>query len=348
MMKRTLIITAVLILIALMVGMTVMAKKKAPKSQLKSFSYIRGGGMDIESNDEASLWQHPDGKLTLTLRGTCPFETVTFEVGEEVLQRCDSIIKATKLYQSKGEYKRMMVVLDAPSTSFSASYSNSREDFSGSGDMPTEIWEGMGAVVDYLKSLRNGREAIGHMNTDDYLESTEPIKGTEWVDGELSYLPEDDVEELPRFQSKRYGFDYVPEEWEMWLAEGSGQRCIVVYNRNNNIFDVLSDKATLGVKIEGRENVAGRWPQTAQRVITKSEIENLPTDSLYLMAEEIYARHGRMSSLRLSEELRADLKAQPWYSDRSLQFEDTSLTDVEDQNFSLIHTLISRREQEKG
>ena len=74
-----------------MAGVTVMAKKKAPKSQLKSFSYIRGGGMDIESNDEASLWQHPDGKLTLTLRGTCPFETVTFEVGEEVLQRCDSI-----------------------------------------------------------------------------------------------------------------------------------------------------------------------------------------------------------------------------------------------------------------
>ena len=71
-----------------------MAKKKVPKSQLRSFSYLCGGGMNIESNDEASLWRHDDGKLTLTLRGTCPFEKVTFEVGEDVFLRCDSIIKA--------------------------------------------------------------------------------------------------------------------------------------------------------------------------------------------------------------------------------------------------------------
>ena len=100
-----------------MIGLPSMAKNKVPKSQLRSFSYLRGGGMRIESNDEASLWRHDDGKLTLTLRGTCPFEIVTFEVGEDVLLRCDSIIKATRLYESKGDYKSSMIVYDAPSTS---------------------------------------------------------------------------------------------------------------------------------------------------------------------------------------------------------------------------------------
>lgn len=341
-MKRNLIGIVVLLLAVFMIGLPSMAKKKVPKSQLRSFSYLCGGGMNIESNDEASLWRHDDGKLTLTLRGTCPFEKVTFEVGEDVFLRCDSIIKATRLYESKGDYKSSMIVYDAPSTSFSVWYMDSKENFSGSGNMPREIRDGLHAVVDYLKSLRNGREAKGHLAMNRDLRSTEILKGTEWIDGNLVWKPEEDVEEMFRFLSQLNGIDYVPGDWELQLAEGSGQRCVILYNREQEIFNVMIDKATAGVKVEDTDDVPGLWPQTAQRVLTNSEIDKLPTDSLLMMGEEIYLRHQRLSSLRISEELRAQVKAQPWYKS-GWSFPDPDFTDVEDQNFSLISMLIYRR-----
>lgn len=333
-----------MMLAVLLGGGVVMAKKKAPKSQLKSFSYNMGGGMEIRMQDEVSLWQNMDGRRTLTLRGSCYYERITFEVGEDVFLHCDSIIHATKLYESKGYYKPEMLILDAPTTGFSVTYTDSKENFSGDGDMPDEIWKGMEAVVNYLKSLRGGREAKGHLATREWLTSTELIKDTEWIDGGLIYKPEDDAEELFRFLSQNYGFDYVRSEWELRLAEGSGQRCIILINYHQDIYDVFIDKATAGVKMVGTDDMPGRWPQTSQRVLTKSEIADMPTDSLALMADEIYARHYRRSPLR-NDERDAYFKAQPWYNSK-LEVENEALNDIEYQNFDLIRNLIERRKLE--
>ena len=169
------------------------------------------------------------------------------------------------------------------------------------------------------------------------------LKGTEWIDGSLVWKPEEDVEEMFRFLSQFNGFDYVPGEWELRLTEGSGQRSIILYNRNQDVFNVMIDKTTAGIKLEDTDDVPGLWPQTAQRVLTNSEIDKLPTDSLLMMGEEIYLRHQRLSSLRISQELTAKVKAQPWYKS-GWSFPDQSLTDVEKQNFSLISMLIYRRQ----
>lgn len=291
-------------------GSPALAKgKKAPKSELKSFSYYMGGGMLIEQQDMVELELENNGKRTLTLRGSCYYERISFEVGEEVFQKVDSIIHATKLYESKGDYKYDVMILDAPSSSFGVTYTNYKENFSGSGDMPGEIWKGMGEVISYLKSLRGGREARGHMRTIRRLDSNSPIKGTEWVDGNLSYLPEDDPDELFVFLSAKYGFDFVGEEWQLSYAEGSGQRCIIAINQRHSIYDVLVDKTTLGTTIPETDNE----PLTSQRVLTKSDLADKTEDELRQMAKDLYDRQKRREA-----------------------------TDVEQQNHELIQRAIKR------
>ena len=315
---------------------------KAPKSQLKGFYYHLGGGMDISHQDEVELRLTREGKRLLTLRGSCYYERITFEVGEEVFLRCDSIIHATKLYQSKGFYEYQVRLLDAPSSSFDASYTDRSEDFSGSGDMPAEIWEGMGAVLNYLKSLRGGREAKGHMRTVYRLKSNEPIRNTEWADGYISYLPEDDVEELFQFLSRTYGFDYVADDWQLAYAEGSGQRSIIAINRTQEIYEVFIDKATEGNTLPDTDNLPGQWPQASQRLLTKADLAAVPTDSLSLMADEIYARH--QCSLR-NKDHAAYFQTQSWYKP-TWKHDSEDVTDVERQNYELIQGLISRRQLE--
>lgn len=138
-----------MMLVVICVGITASAKsKKAPKSELKSFSYYMGGGMLIEQQDMVELRLSKDGKRTLTMRGSCYYERISFEVGEDVFLKVDSIIHATKLYESKGNYKYDVMIMDAPSSSFHATYTDYKESFSGSGNMPSEIWKGMNKVVD--------------------------------------------------------------------------------------------------------------------------------------------------------------------------------------------------------
>ena len=83
--------------------------KKAPKSQLKSFSYNMGGGMEISHQDEVSLRLTRDGKRLLTLRGDCYYERLTFEVGEDVFLRCDSIIHVEYALSELGESMRPII-----------------------------------------------------------------------------------------------------------------------------------------------------------------------------------------------------------------------------------------------
>ena len=310
-MMRTIIL---MMLATLLTGCVVSAKKKAPKSQLVGFSYTRGGGMEVSDDDEVTLRLNDDGTRTLTLSGSCYYEHITFEVDEDVFLRCDSIIHATKMYESKGYYKPRYVLLDAASSGFDVRYADSGEDFYGSGDVPGEIWSGVEVVVDYLKSLRGDREARGHMARQEYLMSTEPIKGTEWIDGAFSYQAADDAEELFRILSQRYGFGYVADEWELQFAEGNGQRCIVLINYQQDIFDVLIDKKTKGVTMADTDSL----PLASRRVLVKSEIEGLPTDSLKRMYDLIDARRSYIGA-------------------------GVSLNDIEIQNPNLINALIQRR-----
>ena len=332
-----------ILLAVLFVNAPVSAKgKKAPKSQLKSFYYHMGGGMEISHQDVVELRLTHEGKRLLTLRGSCYYERITFEVGEDVFLHCDSIIHATKLYQSKGYYEYAVRILDAPSSSFDANYTDASESFSGSGDMPNEIWDGMGVVINYLKSLRAGREAKGHMRTIYRLDSISPIRDSEWVDGNVSFLPEDDMQELFEFLSGLYGFDYIADEWVLRYVEGSGQRCIVAVNIHHEIFDVFVDKATQGNTLPDTDDLPGLWPQTSQRVLTKSDIDHLPSDSLSLMADEIYARH----QCRVRNEVHeAYFKTQSWYNP-SWEYDKDEVTDVERLNYEMIQALISRRELE--
>lgn len=302
-----------MMLVALLTGCAVPAKKEAPKSQLVYFSCSHGG-MVMSEDDEVTLSLNDDGTRMLTLCGCWYYERLTFEVGEDVFLHCDSIIRATKMYESKGDYKPKNKLLDAVSLWFSVRYADSSEDFDGSGAVPAEIWSGVDVVADYLKSLRGDRQARGHMEKLEYLESTELIKGTEWIDGAFSYLPGDDAEELFRILSQRYGFEYVPDEWELCLAEGSGQRCIVLINDKQNIFDVLIDKKTKGVTMADSDSL----PLTSRRVLMKSEIEGLPTDSLKRMYDKLDARRSEIDN-------------------------GVGMNDIERQNLDLIIGLIQRR-----
>lgn len=332
-----------ILLAVLFVGTPVLAKgKKAPKSQLKSFSYHMGGGMSIEQQDEVYLRLTADGKRLLTLRGSCYYERLTFEVGEEVFLRCDSIIHTTKLYESKGYYEYEVRLLDAPSSGFDVMYADSKENFSGSGDMPNEIWDGMRAVINYLKSLRGGREAKGHLRTTYRLDSNELIRNTEWADGYISYLPEEDLTEIFQFLSRSYGFDYFPSEWMLRYTEGSGQRSIIAINQRQEIFDVFVDKNTLGSLLPDTDNLPGLWPQTSQRLLTKADLAGIPSDSLSLMADEIYARH--QCRVR-NDDHEAYFRTQSWYKP-SWKYDNEDVTDVERQNFELIQMLINRRQLE--
>ena len=299
-----------MMLVVICVGITASARgKKAPKSELKSFSYYMGGGMLIEQQDMVELRLSKDGKRTLTMRGSCYYERISFEVGEEVFLKVDSIIHATKLYESKGNYKYDVMIMDAPSSSFHATYTDYKESFSGSGNMPSEIWKGMNKVVDYLKSLRGDREARGHMLTRYRMKSNDPIKDTEWVDGDMSYLPEDDPEELFVFLSAKYGFDFIRSDWQLAYAVGSGQRCIIAINQNQDIYDVFVDKATLGTTLPDTEDL----PLTSQRVLTKTDLTDMTVEELRQMASELDGRR-----------------------------KNKEMTDVERQNYELIQRAINR------
>lgn len=275
--------------------------KKAPKSQLKSFSYNMGGGMEISHQDEVSLRLTRDGKRLLTLRGDCYYERLTFEVGEDVFLHCDSIIHATNLYQSKGFYKWEMMILDAPSTDFHVTYTDPDESFGGSGNMPTEIWDGMREVVNYLKSLRGDRQAFGHLTTTYYNNPSKipNFNTTVWTDGIIEFVPDEGgIEELTSHLNARYGLDDESTHWVTRYVEGFGMRCLLLEDAYERLMDVFVDKSTLGVTLEGADTHSSRWPQVYQRMLTKGDLERIPTDSLLILEKEVSHSHDTHSSVK--------------------------------------------------
>ena len=291
-----------ILLAVLWMGTPVSAKnKKAPKSQLKSFSYNLGGGMEISHQDEVSLRLTRDGKRLLTLRGDCFYERLTFEVGEDVFLRCDSIIHATNLYQSKGYYEWKMMILDAATTDFHVTYTDPDESFGGSGNMPTEIRDGMHEVVNYLKSLRGDRQAFGHLTTTYYNNPSKipNFNTTVWTDGIIEYVPDEGgIGELTSHLNARYGLDDESTYWVTKYVEGCGMRCLLLEVASERLLDVFVDKSTLGVTLEGADTHSSRWPQAYQRMLTKGDLESIPTDSLLMLEKELSHSNDTRTSIK--------------------------------------------------
>lgn len=148
-MKKVIFINMVFVVLSVLVGCkTTAPKKEAPKSQLQLFSYSVGGGMEVSEYDQVSLVTKYDGSKMLILTGDRFDEFDTIEVGEEVFRKCDSIIHATKLYETEITAEHEPVALDESTSGFCVYYEDSNENFSGS-------WgEGLEEIIDYLKSLR--------------------------------------------------------------------------------------------------------------------------------------------------------------------------------------------------
>ena len=255
--------------------------------------------MEISHQDEVSLRLTRDGKRLLTLRGDCFYERLTFEVSEDVFLRCDSIIHATNLYQSKGYYEWKMMILDAATTDFHVTYTDPDESFGGSGNMPTEIRDGMHEVVNYLKSLRGDRQAFGHLTTTYYNNPSKiPNFNTSvWTDGIIEYVPDEGgIEELTNHLNARYGLDDESTYWVTKFVEGCGMRCLLLEVASERLLDVFVDKSTLGVTLEGADTHSSRWPQAYQRMLTKGDLERIPIDSLLMLEKEVSHSHNTIKN----------------------------------------------------
>lgn len=210
-----------LILLAMLcMGTPVSAKnKKAPKSQLKSFSYILGGGMEISHQNEVSLRLTRDGKRLLS----------------------------------------------------------------------------------YLKSLRGDRQAFGHLTSTYYNDPTKipNLNTTVWTDGIIEYVPDEGgFKELIGYLNARYGMDNESAYWITKYVEGCGMRCLLLEDPYERLLEIFVDKSTLDVTLEGADTHSSRWPQAYQRMLTKGELERIPTDSLLMLEKEVSHSYDTHTSVR--------------------------------------------------
>ena len=208
------------------------------------------------------------------------------------------MIHASGLYRSKGFYEWEMRILDAPSTSFDATYTDYDESFRGSGNMPKEIREGMYEIVDYLKSLRGDRQAPGHLTTQYINPSQIPdFKTTVWTDGIIEWTPdEESVSELTRHLNRRYGLDDDSAWWFTRYVSGCGMRCLELEDAAERLLEVFVDKSTRDVTLEGVDTSNTQWPQAYQRLLVKGDLNSLPTDSLLQLEKEMGERYDPFSS----------------------------------------------------
>ena len=148
-MKKCLLIQLVLVGVAMLIGCKSAPPEKErvePKSPLRCFEYFVDGGMEYENNDRWELKIDDDSCRVLIVRASRPDEYDTIAVSEEAFLKCDSIIHAIRLYETACRVDHSGW-LDAGSESFSVSYEDSNEDFSG------DYGERVDEVLDYLKSL---------------------------------------------------------------------------------------------------------------------------------------------------------------------------------------------------
>jgi hypothetical protein len=84
-------------------------------------------------------------------------------------------------------------------------------------------------------------------------------------------------------------------------------------------------------KFEYRTNV-GSWPETSERLLKPSEVENMFKEDLEFMRNEIFARHGYCFK---KKELRRQFEMSDWYVPNTTDIKGF-LTDIEKKNIALI------------
>ena len=168
---------------------------KMPSGKLVSYLFTRGGGMNPKDFTIYHLrYDEKTHSPMLTVSGKCQGETITFEVGEEVFEKCRKLVEKHKLFKSRGYYEPLIMALDAPSSHFSVTFEDPYSSIDGSGDMPDFLFEGISAINSYFHSLAGDREAEGHV---DRIFGEEGVSGRQWTDGYITVAtPEESVNNL--------------------------------------------------------------------------------------------------------------------------------------------------------
>ncbi len=169
--------------------------QKFPTGKLISYSFIRGGGMNpLDFTVYEIRRENAAGNGQLTVSGPCEGELITMDVGDEVFNHCLTLIRQHHLERSKGYYKSKFELLDAPSSSFSITFTDPYDNINGSGDMPDFIWQAINDIHRYLTSVVGDRKPEGHV---DRIYGAEGVAGMHWTDGVKTYTTaEESMKEL--------------------------------------------------------------------------------------------------------------------------------------------------------
>lgn len=315
-----------------------------PTSEIREILYRIGGGMSPFDDAYVQLLRNKDGSLTLTLRGDCPNEKISFEVADSVMARCSQLISEHKLWKSKGFYKPAYRVLDAPTESFSVHYTDYNDSFDASGEIPKNLRAGIYAITEYLNSLRGDRLAIGHFkrkwNEKEALDSK-----TKWSNGVFSFTPEEEgIAELYRYLSESMGVEYRDYEWGFCLAEGIGIRALLITNSSQSYYDVFVDTKSANRTSTGGTVPPGRFPKASRSLLTRNELSKMSEEDILLMENEILARNG--ATFRDSS-VQDYFNKQPWYKPAEY-FMGREFSDIEEQNMQTISAYISWYRQHKN
>lgn len=314
---------------------------RQPKSRMKRVEYHVRGGMMAGDEEYVLLWRGKDGAQTLTLKADCLDERLTFDVPDSVFERCELIINETEMWRHKGTYnfEGEARLLDAPKSSFTVGYEDKEETFWIDGNfVPNEASSAMEILIRYLKSLRGNRDALGHVIAREG--KLEVQEGSQWTNGDFRWIcDEKGIDELLSYLCQKYHEAYHREEWRLHHISGSGFEAIQVSNASRWLKEVLVSESTENHMVRTDEEIPGRWPETARRLITHKDLDSLPTDSVQIMCEEIRARYG--FSIQV-ESCREYFRQQPWY--QNLSWEQKRMTDLEHMNYEFIYGELRRRE----
>ena len=139
------------------------------------------------------------------------------------------------------------------------------------------------------------------------------------------------------------GFFYVGGTGNWWSATDGGASLAYLrginsssnvdggYNYKSNLFSVRCVQNHISIQ-NTNSAIPGSYPQTSERLLTDSDLQNLSKKDLRIMRNEIFARHGYIFQ---SDDLKAYFKNQNWYTPK---YDDVNsmLTDIEARNIQFI------------
>lgn len=112
------------------------------------------------------------------------------------------------------------------------------------------------------------------------------------------------------------GTNELSGKWEPFKAKGNEPKEFILYKRDFTY----------------NEN-AGDHPETSTKVLEEADVENLTSDELEIMRNEIYARHGYSFK---NKKMRYYFEAQDWYVPVGVDIR-SQLSDTEVKNIDLIY-----------